>query len=156
MAEYYAVLRSVVRLQAGLKRCRVRCRHCRIFFLTDPRNAGRQDLGCPFGCRQAHRQAESKGRSTAYYRDEAGREKKRQLNARRRRGPRAEAAAAQTPPPLAPAWLRYLCLLVGLIEGRRVEPAEVRALVERVWRQRRMVQPHRGEQGGVRGHERPP
>ena len=36
-----------------------------IFFLTDARNAGRQDLGCPFGCRQAHRRRQSTRRSVA-------------------------------------------------------------------------------------------
>ena len=54
--EYYVLLRSVLRAKPHLRACLTRCRHCRIFFLTHPRNAGRHDLRCPFGCRQAHRQ----------------------------------------------------------------------------------------------------
>src|SRR5438093_10096437 len=46
--QYYVVLRSVRRARAELRRCVTRCRHCGIFFLTHPRNAGRRDLGCPF------------------------------------------------------------------------------------------------------------
>ena len=46
---YYVVLRSVLRLKPWLRKCLARCRHCGIFFLTDVRNAGRQDLGCPLG-----------------------------------------------------------------------------------------------------------
>jgi len=78
---YYVVLRSVLRLKPGLRKCLARCRHCGIFFLTDVRNAGRLDLGCPFGCSQAHRQRQSTRRSVAYYREPEGQVKKRELNA---------------------------------------------------------------------------
>jgi hypothetical protein len=61
------VLRSVLRSQSDLRRCLSRCQHCRIFFLTHPRNAGRSDLRCPFGCREAHRKQRSTERSVAYY-----------------------------------------------------------------------------------------
>ena len=65
--QYYVMLRSLLRSQSHLRRCLRRCRHCRIFFLTDPRNAGRSDLRCPFGCRQTHRKRRSSERSVAYY-----------------------------------------------------------------------------------------
>ena len=42
------VLRSLLRQKAHLRPCLCRCRHCRIFFLTHPRNARRRDLACPF------------------------------------------------------------------------------------------------------------
>jgi len=63
--------------------CAVRCCHCGIRFFTHPRNADRQDLRCPFGCRQTRRKQRSNERSKALYRTEAGREKKRLLNQRR-------------------------------------------------------------------------
>jgi hypothetical protein len=87
---YYALLRSIVRVQPGLRQCLTGCRHCQIFFLTHPRNAGRHDLRCPFGCRETHRQRQSNQRSTAYYRED--RDKKRTQNAKRRKVP--------LPPPL--------------------------------------------------------
>lgn len=59
------------------------CRDCGIRFLTHPRNAGRQDLRCPFGCRQHHRRQGGCQRSTAYYQTAAGKRKKKRLNARR-------------------------------------------------------------------------
>jgi hypothetical protein len=157
---YYALLRSVLRAQPELRRCRVRCRHCGIFFLTHPRNAGRQDLRCPFGCREAHRKHQSNRRSTEYYRDEHGKEKKRAQNARRRKTP------ARPPPPpspvteLPPAWPRpmlpYLQMVTSLLEGRPVSLAEVVGMLRRALRQHRMVRARRIDQTVAWLHEAPP
>lgn len=68
-----------------LQRCVTDCIHCGIRFLTHPRNAGRRDLRCPFGCRQHHRKRRSSQRSTAYYQTAVGRWKKKRLNFRRNR-----------------------------------------------------------------------
>jgi hypothetical protein len=157
---YYVLLRSILRSQPELRRCQTRCRHCRIFFLTHPRNASRRDLGCPFGCRKAHRRRQSSQRSTAYYQDAPGKEKKRQQNAKRRKtnGP--------TTPPPAPApeaalpWprpiLEYVCLVTSLIEGRAVSLAEVVEMLRRVMRQHRMVRTRRIDQIIAQLHEHPP
>jgi hypothetical protein len=67
---------------------------CGIRFLTHPRNAGRRNLRCPFGCREHHRQQCSSQRSTAYYRTATGKAKKKRLNARRQ--------ARQVPPAAPP------------------------------------------------------
>jgi chromatin remodeling complex protein RSC6 len=61
------------------------CVHCGICFITDPRNAGRCDLRCPFGCREAHRKQCSTRRSVEYYRTEDGKEKKKLQNDKRTR-----------------------------------------------------------------------
>lgn len=161
---YYALLRSIAQTRPELRVCRTRCRHCRIFFLTDPRNAGRHDLGCPFGCREAHRKAESTRRSTAYYRDEAGREKKRQLNARRRCCCSCEPAAgeapptttSEAPPPWPRALLEYLCVVVSLIEGRPVGRAEILEMLARALRQHRMARRRPMDQFVERLHGKPP
>ena len=64
--------------------CLIRCRHCRIFFLTHRRNHRRLALvSCPFGCRQERERRESIRRSGAYYRNHPDR--KRTLNQRRYR-----------------------------------------------------------------------
>jgi hypothetical protein len=152
---YYVVLRSVLRLKPWLRKCLARCRHCGIFFLTDPRNAGRRDLGCPFGCSRAHRQRQSTQRSVAYYREPEGKVKKRDLNARRRK-------TSPPPAPVNPAapWLRpileYVCVMVGLIEGRPVALWEVVAMLERTLRQHRMVRTRRIDQAVAWLHEQPP
>ena len=155
---YYVVLRSVLRVHARLRRCLTRCRHCGIFFLTDWRNAGRLDLGCPFGCCEAHRRRESNRRSADYYRDQAGKEKKRRLNARRRQG------AVVFGPPVMPApalpWsqrlLLYVRLLVRLIERRSVSLAEVVAMLARTVRQHSMVRTPWRDQVIAWLHEGPP
>jgi len=156
---YYRVLRSVLRLKPWLRKCLARCRHCGIFFLTDRRNAGRRDLGCPFGCRRAQRQKRSTQRSVAYYREPEGKVKKKALNARR---PKARPAArparvAPVPTPRWPPWiLNYVRVVVGLIEARRVSLEEVVAMLERTLRQHRMVRTRRIDQGVAWLHEQPP
>lgn len=156
---YYVVLRSVLRLKPWLRKCLARCRHCGIFFLTDARNAGRQDLGCPFGCRQAHRQSQSTLRSVDYYRQPEGKAKKRDLNARRRKTP------VLPPPPPGPSrpllpWPRpildYVRVVVGLIEGRPVPLWEIVEMLERTLRQHRMVRTRRIDQSVSWLNEPPP
>lgn len=154
MLAYYVVLRSVLRLKPWLRKCLARCRHCGIFFLTDRRNEGRQDLGCPFGCSRAHRQKQSTKRSVAYYREPEGKVKKQALNARRRKSsPPPEPLLV--PPGLRP-FLQYLCVMVGLIEGRPVRLWEVIEMLERTARQHRMVRLRRIDQGVAWLHEQPP
>jgi hypothetical protein len=157
---YYAVLRSVLRAQPELRRCRTRCRHCGIFFLTHPRNAGRRDLRCPFGCREAHRKRQSNHRSLAYYREDEGKGKKRALNAQRRKSPMRPSPAPPPVDPLPPAWPRpmfpYLQMVIGLIEGRPVRLGEVVAMLRRALRQHRMVRTRRIDQTVAWLHEEPP
>lgn len=182
---YYALLRSVLRTQPELRRCRTRCRHCGIFFLTHPRNAGRRDLGCPFGCRQAHRRRRDNQRMAAYYREEAGRDKKRELNAKRRKRPAQQAAPppaspapsvpaptpgpSSSPPPPSPpspadglpaAWPRamlpYLQMVCWLLEGRPVSLREVVAMLLRALRQHRIARTRRIEQTVDWLHAEPP
>lgn len=79
--------------------------------------------------------------------------KKQALNARR----------CKAPPPAQPvplAWPRpvldYICLVVSLIEDRRVELWEVIGMLERTLRQHRMVRTRRLDQGIAWFNERPP
>ena len=160
MLAYYVLLRSILRTQPELRRCRTRCRHCRIFFLTHPRNAGRGDLGCPFGCREAHRKRRSSQRSTAYYQDEPGKEKKRQQNAKRRQGLVPAPRPAAPSPAAALPWPRpivaYVRMVTGLIERRAVTWVEVVEMLLRVVRQHRMVRTRRTEQTVAWLYEHPP
>lgn len=81
--EYYFVLRSVLNAKPRLRPFLTRCPHCGILFPTHPRNRGRRDVGCPFGCRQAHARTCSTERSTAYNRTPTGRRKKKARNGKR-------------------------------------------------------------------------
>jgi len=140
--QYYVLLRSVLRTKPLLRRCLVRCRYCRIFFLTHPCNWGRKDLGCPFGCRGAHRKQQSTVRSVAYYRDPIGKKKKQALNGKRAK-PRSEGNRLRACPAglesSSAGWnrlmLEYVRLLVSLIEARSVSRAEILQMLQRVLRQ---------------------
>jgi hypothetical protein len=143
--EYYGLLRSIVRAKPPLRPCLTRCVQCHIFFLTAPSNRGRRDLRCPFGCRAAHRQQQSTRRSVAYYQDEDGKKYRRKQNARRQRWqpgtppvpptPAPAARAARTPPHWPAPWLAYLRMVISLWEGRRVSLPEIRALLQKIWKQ---------------------
>ena len=140
-------MRSVLRTHPDLRSCLCRCRECRIFFLTHPRNAGRRDLRCPFGCRLTHRKRNSTQRSVAYYRTEEGQGKKKLQNGkrrRRRRGahPRRQPAEREGMPFDADI-VRYLAMVVSLIEGRRVKEREIRKMLVRAVRQHRIARRRR-------------
>jgi hypothetical protein len=81
--------------------------------------------------------------------------KKQALNARRPKSPRPPAPPSPVPPGLRP-FLQYLCVMVGLIEGRLVQLWEVISMLERTVRQHRMVRTRRIDQSVARLHEQPP
>ena len=137
-------MRSVLRTHPPLRRCRCRCRECRIFFLTHPRNAGRRDLRCPFGCREVHRKRNSTQRSVAYYRTAEGKEKKKLQNGKRGRGADPRRRPGEGEPRRSDADIvRYLALVVSLIESRRVSEREIRKMLARAVRQHRMARRRR-------------
>lgn len=172
--EYYQVLRSLLRRQPQRRRCLTRCRHCRIFFLTDPRNTGRkdmprgkrQDLGCPFGCSEAYCKQQSTRRSVAYYQSKEGRDKKRDLNQRRPaacRGQTPVPPRQPAPPPAQPAhaaWpqpiLEHVQMVVGWIEHRPVGRAEILQLLANVLRQQGIGRRRRIDQTVTWLNEHPP
>lgn len=125
--EYYFALRWLLKTHPRLRRYLTRCRHCGIWFLTDPRNAGRSDLGCPFGCRDAHRRRKSTERSVAYYQADYGRIKKKIQNDRR--GSRGRGVEIPGVPAVDEAIVGYLQAVAGLIEGRRVGREEIVAVL---------------------------
>jgi len=145
--QYYVMLRSLLRSQCHLRRCLRRCRHCRIFFLTHPRNAGRSDLRCPFGCRLAHRKRRSIERSVAYYTTVEGKAKKQMQNGKRVRsgggGGRAPAPAEAEALELHAGMVRYVAMVASLIEGRRVSQAEMLRRLVRAMRQHSMARRRR-------------
>jgi hypothetical protein len=152
------LLRSILRSKPHLRKCLCRCRHCPIFFLTDPRNAGRHDLGCRFGCKKEHRRRESIRRSTVYYQGEQGREYKRRQNQRQRKQveildpqpakPSDASPSPKTPCPAEvaealpaakdPELVEHVRAVVSLIEERPVALEEIWQMLLRVLSQRSM------------------
>jgi hypothetical protein len=150
--QYYVVLRSVRRARAELRPCVTRCRHCRIFFLTDPRNAGRQDLRCPFGCKEAHRKRRSTERSVDYYGTDEGKVKKKIQNDRRSQAEARVSHPAEVLPSLQveregirldAAIVGYVGMVTSLIEGRRVSEEEIVEMLVRALRQHSIVRRRR-------------
>jgi hypothetical protein len=165
VGQYYVLLRSVLRTKPLLRRCLVRCRHCRIFFLTHPCNGGRKDLGCPFGCSRAHRKRQSTVRSVAYYRDAIGKKKKQALNGKRAK-PKSDGslpAACQAAAKLEsgsgrwdPLMLEYVRMVVSLIEARSVSRAEILEMLQRVLRQHSLGRRRKIDHAVIWLQEHPP
>ena len=142
VAQYYWAIRIVIKQQPELKRCLTRCRHCQILFFTHPRNVGRNDLRCRFGCRQAHRRQKSVERSVAYYRSQEGKKKKIALNQRRNRTKDIAAStsdrAVGVKSEADEAIFLHLQLVISLIEGCQVLLEIIEALVAKLLRQHRI------------------
>lgn len=145
---YYGLLRSIVGARTGIRLRRARCRRCGIFFFAHACNAGRRDLRCPFGCREAHRRLESTRRSVAYYRDESGKMKKRIQNERRGTEGAAPVPAAAEP---SEKLIKHLQMVLSSIEGRKVSREEVLAL-----RQRSLAERNAAADSGGTSDARPP
>jgi hypothetical protein len=130
----------VIKQKHELKNYLTSCRHCQILFFTHPRNARRNDLLCPFGCREARRKQKSTERSVAYYRSKDGKGKKKELNKRRNQakdipaltidrsvGSKLEADRR--------ILLSHIQVLISLIEGYWVDLKTIKALVAKILRQ---------------------
>jgi hypothetical protein len=108
-------------------------------FLTHPRNALRDDIYCPFGCREARRKRKSTERSTAYYQTPEGKIKKQQQNARR------EGRGAPSAPEPDHSVIIHLKVVTSLIEGRAVALSEILSMVRRLLRQHSIEWPGDGD-----------
>lgn len=135
---YYSQIRSLLRKRPDLRSCLKRCRHCRIFFFTHPRNARRVNLGCGFGCREAHRRQRDTHRTTAYYR--AHPDEKRYQNQKRYRVTARVEHKGDAPHQgeMVTAILHYVRLIVSLIERRSVGLDEILRMLAKKERQHRM------------------
>lgn len=98
--QHQQAIDEVLKANPKLQRCDTCCRHCGIRFVTHPRNAGRKDLWCPFGCRQHHQQEAARARSRKYYQSAHGQKRKKAFNGRRSRA--SQLAQRQEPSPSSP------------------------------------------------------
>jgi hypothetical protein len=136
---YYLVIRQLKQQHTQNELYLTCCKECGIYFFTDPRNKGRKDLRCPFGCRDLHSKHESYIRSKEFYQSPVGKVKKRELN--RKRGKACFKQNSSEPlqksaPPLDNSrtkddstLISYLTILIGLLEHRLVSHAEIATLI---------------------------
>jgi hypothetical protein len=159
------ILRSVLRKKPHLRKCLKRCRHCRIYFLTSPRNAARPIVRCPFGCREAHRKQQSTKRSVAYNRTAGGKRKKADLNNKRRRNGIAPAAPQKEPDVSATEagqgrWDRQMVehvrMVISLIEDREVSREEILEVLRKDLRQHSLPRRRKIDQAVSWLNENPP
>jgi len=134
VALYYWNLRSVLKEHPRLRPYVKKCIHCDILFFTDPRNINRNDLGCPFGCRQSYRKISAARRVKAYYQTKDGKRKKSRLNnasyqsrcASLKKIMHGQCVDGQSDKSL----LIYLRVLISMIEARRVALEEIISMLK--------------------------
>lgn len=98
-------------------------------------------MRCPFGCREERGKQCSTRRSTAYYRTQEGKDKKKVQNDKRRRQGKAPDLEKETDAVegrLNAEVLDHVRMATSLIEGRRVGLVEIMKMLRRVLRQRRL------------------
>ncbi len=126
----------MLRKHPHLRRLVKRCKHCQILFITHPRNACRNDLRCPFGCREAHRKICSSKRSTKYYQTEEGKVKKKQFNDCRKKSKDSQQKDDRSDDlPIDQTTICHIQLMTTMIEGRSVAFKDILSLVRDLLRQ---------------------
>jgi hypothetical protein len=156
---YYWTIRSVLKEKPHLRRYLIRCRHCQILFFTHPRNEGRRDLRCPFGCRQTHRKQNAIHRSNEYYRSPEGKIKKKYLNSRRNASSVSVSSSDETPIDSCQCdvdTVVHIQLTTSLIRGRPVGFQEVIRMIERILRQHSIDKQKIMPYGGAVTYTKPP
>jgi hypothetical protein len=120
-------------------------------------------VGCPFGCRRAHRKQQSNERSVAYYRDPIGKKKKRALNGKRAKPKKEGDRPAACPAGLESGsgqgnWLmlEYVRMLISLIEARAVSLTEIVQMLQRVLRQHSLGRRRKIDHAVIWLQEHPP
>ena len=147
MRSYYAQIRLLLRDRPDLKPCLKRCKHCRILFFTDPRNARRNDVYCGFGCRDACQRQSSTRRSASFYSKHPD-EKRRQNRKRylQTASPCQDDTAESADEPPAPI-VRHVRVIVSLIERRSVTLAEIVEMLAKKGRQRHIARERKSGYG---------
>ncbi len=86
---YYYGICCILKAKPELLKYLKKCCHCHILFFTDPRNAARDDVRCPFGCRVAISKEKGAIRDATHRRSKKGKRSKKKRNKRRsEKGPR--------------------------------------------------------------------
>jgi hypothetical protein len=128
----------VLRDRPHFRPCLKRCRHCQILFITHPRNAKRDDLRCPFGCRQTHRKNTARKRSDEYYQSEEGKSQKKELNKRRskRNNPNGEIICNEPDEiEIDNTTLVHIKQVTSMIEGRSIASEKIILMIKQILRQ---------------------
>jgi hypothetical protein len=103
----------------------MKCPRCGIYFITPNCNNGREDIHCPFGCREMKRRQKSTQRSKAYYKSQEGKKKKAAIN-QNRKNPTDEAPdnSSEKDDPL----IDYISMMLTAIEGSPQDREEIKSI----------------------------
>lgn len=130
MLAYYYIINSILHKKTYLRKYLVRCIQCRIYFFIDPRNLGRKDIRCAFGCRQTHSRKNSVKRSVEYYQNEYGKIKKKMQNDKRKNKSDSKGAGETSEIMIDKTMFKHLQNTMSMVEGRKVGPDEVVAMLK--------------------------
>jgi hypothetical protein len=127
----YQIYQTVLKNLSSKVHILGRCSQCHIEFITTQSNQGRNDLRCPFGCRQIHKKNESNKRSTAYYKTPEGKNKKKVQNNKRKKNVTCSEENESLSPSLSTTVL-YIQLVLTAIYKKSLSILAINKLVEMV------------------------
>ena len=132
---YFSSLRAILR--RGRDRfVLLRCSQCRILFPSALCNKDREDIACPFGCREERKRESLNRRSRKYYQEQKGREKKQDRNRHRSRDLVKPLNTVARKLPISLTLARHFRWILKVNEGRHFTNENVYALVGEILRQR--------------------
>lgn len=121
---YLSLLQLVLSIDPTLSPQLKHCCRCGIDFFTAKCNVNRNDLRCPFGCREAHRKESSNKRSIEYYQTSEGKKKKKEQNNKRNQKSQddkdREKSSSDNKPNNKKFW-QYIQFLIGFTNKIKVE-----------------------------------
>jgi len=138
LLECYENLLSTLQNQLQTKSSVIKkCSTCGISFLTSSRNHGRDDLNCPFGCREAARKFNGNKRSQKHYQTFWGNLKKRVSNQQRYQKPDQKIESeTSTSQEINLELYLYIKWMIWEIERKRISYEELLYIYKERQRQR--------------------
>lgn len=109
-----------------------KCARCDIEFLTSVANRRRDDLRCPFGCRQARKKEQNRKRGRKNYETQNGKEAKQRRN--RKRYLKSHSPPREVPPKLpsevpfrwSPEIILYLFWIIRTVLGYPITQIQIK------------------------------
>lgn len=131
VSAYYVKIRNIIQTTESRYWELTRCVDCEIYLITSCSNRGREDIRCPFGCRECNKKATSNKRSRAYYKTIAGKKKKQKQNENRyRRSNQSSIETKKSSKEEKGSFLGYLRFILSIIEGRFISWQDINDILE--------------------------
>jgi hypothetical protein len=146
--QYHMALGQVISTEPDVKVLLKECKSCCILFITHPCNIKRDDLCCPFGCREIRKKENNNKRSKKYYQKHPERKrirnqkrylKKVQTNEMPEDKIAEDLIEVDEGVFISAKIFRYTCMVINTIEVQKICDEQILAHLRKKWRQHRLA-----------------